>query len=92
MESQGNNQKSQENKGKDPTFFFLTQGLQVSSMITGLILAPMLLFGLIGYTIGKYTDSLKLSLGISLIIDYFVTNWMIYKKAPDITKKIKDSN
>ena len=75
---------------QEPRFFSLSKGLALSAHITGYILGPLIIMGLIGYYVGNMINRPKATLVVALLISFFASNFLIYKRAEQIAKKYKN--
>lgn len=69
----------------------MSAGLKIASVISGYIIGPILLFGIIGYALDQYWHTNKLALIISLVVAFICSNVLILKDAPKIGSRLNSS-
>lgn len=84
---ENSSKNEQPKQDKRSQFFYLSRGLALSGIITGYILGPMAIFGAIGYFLDKQFHTGKILLGVSLIISFIFSNWIVYSRASQLAKR-----
>lgn len=81
--------KNEQSKPQDKRsqFFYLSRGLALSGVITGYILGPMAILGGIGFFLDRQFHTGKVLLGISLILSFILSNWIVYSRASQLAKR-----
>ncbi len=79
-------------KYADMGIFSLGKGMALSATITGYILGPLLILGGIGLWLDKIFGTKPWIMLASLVIAFFSTNILIYKRSSKIAEKFIDTN
>ena len=62
------------------------------AMVSGYIAVPLLLFLALGYFVGKSTGHPKLSLGLSLVPAFIISNFLLFRKAFKIGSDLNEKD
>lgn len=87
MYDQEGKKPQQVSKNAADGVFSLGKGLLLSATITGYILGPLVLFGLLGFFLDRHFETKPWILLASLAIAFVSTNILIYKRSSQIAKK-----